>query len=148
MHPLPVVQSISTTDRALVVSGCLKAHMHIAANKYIDAHVTPTPSSNLISDVVERFIMHFHQAMLDNNLVEIMVMYESRWNKLTEKYYTKTEWPETEIIVLLINNDQLFLILYHELYYCHVYSHLQPNIDEHFHSYKSSCELFNYLLTI
>ena len=43
--------------------------------------------------------------------------------------------------------DQLFLILYRELYYRHVYSRLQPNIDDRFHSYENSCELFNYLLS-
>ena len=43
--------------------------------------------------------------------------------------------------------DQIFLILYRELYYRHVYSRLQPNIDDRFHSYENSCELFNYLLS-
>jgi translation initiation factor 3 subunit L len=44
--------------------------------------------------------------------------------------------------------DQIFLILYRELYYRHVYSRLQPNIDDRFHSYENSCELFNYLLSM
>lgn len=109
--------------------------------------------------------MHFHQAVLDNNLAEITVAYESGWNRLTEKYYAKTEWPEAEIIAPLVNDgeyqgvnksatlsnvvlDQIFLILYRELYYRHVYSRLQPNIDDRFHSYENSCELFNYLLSM
>ncbi|KAA1477806.1 hypothetical protein DENSPDRAFT_845024 [Dentipellis sp. KUC8613] len=99
-----------------------------------------------IPDVVKRFIVHFHNAVLEKNLAEITVAYESGWNKLTEKYYAKTEWPEAEIIAPLVNDDQLFLILYRELYYRHVYSRLQPNIDDRFHSYENSCELFNYLL--
>lgn len=45
-----------------------------------------------------------------------------------------------------MNDDPIFLILYRELYYRHVYSRLQPNIDDRFHSYENSCELFNYLL--
>jgi RNA polymerase I-associated factor PAF67 len=48
---------------------------------------------------------------------------------------------------LQIHADQLFLILYRELYYRHVYSRLQPDIDDRFHSYENSCELFNYLLS-
>ncbi|EMD36536.1 hypothetical protein CERSUDRAFT_106375 [Gelatoporia subvermispora B] len=99
-----------------------------------------------IPDVVKRFIVHFHQAVLDNNLAEITVAYESGWNRLTEKFYAKTEWPEAEVIAPLVNDDQIFLILYRELYYRHVYSRLQPNIDDRFHSYENSCELFNYLL--
>ncbi|KAL4080076.1 RNA polymerase I-associated factor PAF67-domain-containing protein [Scleroderma yunnanense] len=99
-----------------------------------------------IPDVVKRFIVHFHQAVLDNNLAEITLAYESGWNRLTEKFYARTEWPEAEIIAPLVNDDQIFLILYRELYYRHVYSRLQPDIDDRFHSYENSCELFNYLL--
>jgi translation initiation factor 3 subunit L len=108
--------------------------------------------------------VRFHQAVLDNNLPEITVAYESGWNKYTEKFYSKTEWPEAEIIAPLVDDgaplslfvplslisrlsDQIFLILYRELYYRHVYSRLQPNIDDRFHSYENSCELFNYLLS-
>ena len=43
--------------------------------------------------------------------------------------------------------DVVFLILYRELYYRHVYSRLNPDIDDRFHSYENSCELFNYLLS-
>ncbi|KAJ7621160.1 eukaryotic translation initiation factor 3 subunit 6 [Roridomyces roridus] len=99
-----------------------------------------------IPDVVKGFIVHFHQAVLDNNLAEITVAYESGWNKYTEKFYSRTEWPEAEIIAPLVNDDPIFLILYRELYYRHVYSRLQPNVDDRFHSYENSCELFNYLL--
>ncbi|KAF8906881.1 RNA polymerase I-associated factor PAF67-domain-containing protein [Mucidula mucida] len=99
-----------------------------------------------IPDVVKGFIVHFHQAVLDNNLAEITVAYESGWNRYTEKFYARTEWPEAEIIAPLVNDDPIFLILYRELYYRHVYSRLQPNIDDRFHSYENSCELFNYLL--
>ncbi|KAL0070998.1 hypothetical protein AAF712_001556 [Marasmius tenuissimus] len=99
-----------------------------------------------IPDVVKAFIVHFHQAVLDNNLAEITVAYESGWNKYTEKFYARTEWPEAETIAPLVNDDPIFLILYRELYYRHVYSRLQPNIDDRLHSYENSCELFNYLL--
>lgn len=40
------------------------------------------------------------------------------------------------------------MILYRELYYRHVYSRLNPDIDDRFHSYENSCELFNYLLSM
>ncbi|KAH7926618.1 hypothetical protein BV22DRAFT_1194288, partial [Leucogyrophana mollusca] len=103
----------------------------------------PDDHQHAIPDV---FIVHFHQAVLDNNLQEISIAYESGWTRLTEKFYAKTEWPEAELIAPLVDDDQIFLILYRELYYRHVYSRLQPNIDDRFHSYENSCELFNYLL--
>ena len=46
--------------------------------------------------------------MLDNNLAEITVAYESGWNRLTEKYYAKTEWPEAEIIAPLVNDGEYY----------------------------------------
>ncbi|PPQ99963.1 hypothetical protein CVT24_009542 [Panaeolus cyanescens] len=109
-------------------------------------HMAQQAAFAQIPDVVKSFIVHFHQAVLDNNLAEITVAYESGWNKYTEKYYARTEWPEAELIAPLVNDDPIFLILYRELYYRHVYSRLQPNIDDRFHSYENSCELFNYLL--
>ncbi|KAG9023596.1 hypothetical protein FS837_005699, partial [Tulasnella sp. UAMH 9824] len=99
-----------------------------------------------IPDPVKRFIIHFHEAFRNNNLQEISVAYESGWNRLTEKYYQKVEWPEAEIIAPLVDEDPIFLILYKELYFRHVYSRLSPNIDDRFHSYENSCELFNLLL--
>ena len=54
-----------------------------------------------------QFIVHFHQAVLENNLEQITVAYESGWNRLTEKYYSKTEWPEAEIIAPLVNNGMM-----------------------------------------
>ncbi|KAG8997099.1 hypothetical protein FRB94_005307 [Tulasnella sp. JGI-2019a] len=99
-----------------------------------------------IPDVVKRFIIHFHQAVVTHNLQEISVSYESGWNRLTEKFYPKSEWPEAEIIAPLVDDDPIFLVLYRELYYRHVYSRLSPNVDDRFHSYENSCELFNYLL--
>ncbi|QRV93297.1 eukaryotic translation initiation factor 3 subunit L [Ceratobasidium sp. AG-Ba] len=63
-----------------------------------------------IPDVVKRFIVQFHQAVLDNNLAEI-----------------------TNASRLLDPIQGAVLSL-------------QPEIDDRFHSYENSCELFNYLL--
>lgn len=52
-----------------------------------------------------------------------------------------------DIVPYTTTSDQIFLILYRELYYRHVYSRIQPDIDDRFHSYENSCELFNYLLS-
>ncbi|KAF9447334.1 eukaryotic translation initiation factor 3 subunit 6 [Macrolepiota fuliginosa MF-IS2] len=112
----------------------------------IQQHMAQQAAFSQIPDVVKAFIVRFHQAVLENNLEEITIAYESGWNKYTEKFYSRTEWPEAEIIAPLVNDDPIFLILYRELYYRHVYSRLQPNIDDRFHSYENSCELFNYLL--
>lgn len=54
-----------------------------------------------------QFIVQFHQAVLDNNLSEITNAYDQGWNRLTEKFYSKTEWPEAELIAPLVNDGKL-----------------------------------------
>lgn len=54
----------------------------------------------------DQFIVHFHQAVLENNLPEITIAYESGWNKYTEKFYARAEWPEAEVIAPLVNDGQ------------------------------------------
>lgn len=54
-----------------------------------------------------QFIVHFHQAVMDNNLSDITVAYESGWNRMTEKFYAKTEWPEAEVIAPLVNDGEV-----------------------------------------
>ncbi|WWC89153.1 eukaryotic translation initiation factor 3 subunit L [Kwoniella dendrophila CBS 6074] len=99
-----------------------------------------------VPEDVKRFLVLFHQAILENDLPTITTMYESGWNKLTQAHYSQTEWPEAELISPLVGNDQVFLTLYRELYFRHVYAKLQPTIDDRFQSYENICELFNYLL--
>ena len=67
--------------------------------------VSATLASLAETDAVQ-FIVHFHKAVLDNNLAEITVAYESGWNRLTEKFYSKTEWPEAEVIAPLVNDGK------------------------------------------
>ncbi|GAA5929289.1 hypothetical protein JCM10213_006340 [Rhodosporidiobolus nylandii] len=80
------------------------------------------------------------------NLTEIQSAYESGWNRLTEKFYAKSEWPEAEVIAPLVNHDEVFLTLYREMYFRHIFARLQPNLDDRLASYTAYCELFNLLL--
>ncbi|WWD17147.1 eukaryotic translation initiation factor 3 subunit L [Kwoniella shandongensis] len=100
----------------------------------------------MVPEDVKRFLVLFHQAILENDLPTITNMYESGWNKLSQAHYAQNEWPEAELISPLVGNDQVFLTLYRELYFRHVYAKLQPTIDDRFQSYENICELFNYLL--
>ncbi|KAE9408431.1 hypothetical protein BT96DRAFT_849521, partial [Gymnopus androsaceus JB14] len=106
-----------------------------------------------VPDVVKSFIVSFQQAILNHDLPSITMFYTTTFPKLTDRFYSRTEWPEPEIIAPLLSSNEatedqvhIFLVLYRDLYFRHVYSRLQPNIDDRFHSYENSCELFNYLL--
>ncbi|KAI9105367.1 RNA polymerase I-associated factor PAF67-domain-containing protein [Phlyctochytrium arcticum] len=106
-------------------------------------HFTPEIQ---IPDHIRNFILHFHHNVTERNVWDLHAIYESGWNKYTEKYYQKTPWPEPEAIAGLVNDDQIFLILYKELYYRHIYSKLTPSIDDRIASYSNYCDLFNYIL--
>ena len=66
---------------------------------------------------------------------------------VSQRWYQPSSCPCLSWLTSLFCLDPIFLILYRELYYRHVYSRLQPNLDDRFHSYENSCELFNYLLS-
>jgi len=47
------------------------------------------------------------------------------FNKLTDRFFKSSPWPEAETVAKVVHGDQLFLILYKELYYRHVYARVQ-----------------------
>ncbi|CAO3653912.1 unnamed protein product [Cunninghamella echinulata] len=107
---------------------------------------TPQPSTIQIPDGVRNFILYFYRNVLENNVYELHNVYDSSFNKLTNKYYQKQPWPEAEVIAPLVNDDQVFLTLYRELYYRHIYARLTPTWEHRLHSYENYCDLFNYIL--
>ncbi|ORE10107.1 hypothetical protein BCV72DRAFT_39453 [Rhizopus microsporus var. microsporus] len=112
-----------------------------------DTEVVSNQTTNTqIPDSVRNFILQFYRNVMDNNVYELHNVYDSSFNKLTEKYFQKQAWPEAEVIASLVNDDQVFLTLYRELYYRHIYSHLTPTLEQRFQSYENYCDLFNYIL--
>lgn len=107
----------------------------------------PTSSGPFIPEVVKNFIFYFHRNILDREVYELHSIYENSFNKLTEKFFQKQRWPEAEEVAPLVDNDPVFLVLYRELYYRHVYSKLQPSIEDRINSYGNYCDLFNYILS-
>lgn len=57
-----------------------------------------------IPEVVKNFIMYFHRNILENNVYELHGIYENSFNRLTEKFYAKTPWPEADFIAPLVND--------------------------------------------
>lgn len=99
-----------------------------------------------IPEQVRKYLILFQQAIANNSVIDISNAYESHWNRLTEKFYQRSEWPDAEIISPLVGDDQKFLLLYRELWYRHVYSRLTPDGEDRFQSYDNYCDFFNYVL--
>ncbi|KAM4021927.1 eukaryotic translation initiation factor 3 subunit L isoform 1-T1 [Anomaloglossus baeobatrachus] len=122
----------------------------------------------VIPEVIKNFIQYFHKTVsdlidqkvyelqasrvssdvIDQKVYEIQDIYENSWTKLTERFFKNSPWPEAEAIAPQVGNDAVFLILYKELYYRHIYAKVSggPTLEQRFESYYNYCNLFNYIL--
>merc|ERR1712080_463027 len=110
-----------------------------------DGSIIPLPGY-LVSGVVQNLIVYFHRMISERNVYEIQQIYDEGFNRLTEEYFMKCPWPEADDIAPLVQCDKLFLTLYKELYYRHIYAKLKPTLEHRYQSYYNYCELFNYIL--
>ena len=101
---------------------------------------------DVVHDEVEKFIMFFHSHLKDRNVHQLQVVYEVSFTKLTERYYKSSPWPTVGSIAPLVGNDEVFLMLYRELYFRHIYSKLHPTLQQRFDAWENYCNLFNYFL--
>jgi len=104
-----------------------------------------------IPDSVVKFLRTFQQALRKKDLYEIENCYENGWNHLSERHYTQESWPSPDSVRGLIGEDDtIFLILYKELYFRHIYaksSQNGPTQEERLCSYYNYCDLFNHILS-
>ncbi|KAH3670284.1 hypothetical protein WICMUC_004937 [Wickerhamomyces mucosus] len=104
-------------------------------------------SESQIPEQIVQFINSFYKAYLDNNVYELHGCYESQFNKLTDNFYSKSKWPNPiNEIGPLVNNDPIFIVLYSEVYYRHIYAKLTPSLEDRIGSFNNYCNLFNLLL--
>ncbi|OMJ29414.1 Eukaryotic translation initiation factor 3 subunit L [Smittium culicis] len=99
-----------------------------------------------IPDHIRDFLLYFHRTFTQRNSSKIAMIYEYQFNKLSEKTYPKSAWPDPRYVSALVNDAGIFLTLYREMYYRHIYSKLQPTIEDRILSFENYCELFNYIL--
>ncbi|CAH8595262.1 unnamed protein product [Schistosoma bovis] len=102
--------------------------------------------SSLREDV-RTFIVNLHIHIKEQNVVEIENDTQVKFPKLTEQYFMTTRWPSVDIIKQIVD-DPLFLMLYNELYYRHIYAHVSTGltVEDRIQSYLNYTSLFNALL--
>ncbi|XP_071450275.1 eukaryotic translation initiation factor 3 subunit L [Hetaerina americana] len=103
-----------------------------------------------IPEVVKKFLIYFRNIIHEEGtMFEIQNVYENSFPKLTEQYFDKRPWPSEEEVERLVDNDQVFMVLYKELYYRHIYAHvsLGPTLEQRFGSYYNYCAFFNIILS-
>ncbi|KAJ1877900.1 hypothetical protein H4R99_000033 [Coemansia sp. RSA 1722] len=99
-----------------------------------------------IPEQVRKFLGHLYRNMKNGNVNDLIYNYENQFVRLSDKYYAKSSWPEAQYVAALVGDDGLFLTLYRELYYRHIYSRLHPSLETRFRSFENYCDLFNYIL--
>jgi len=108
---------------------------------------TVVDESDPINPTIKNFIFYFHQQIKNRSIDSIRTIYETDWGRMSEKYYKSTPWPQASAISSLVNNDEVFLILYKEMAYRHIHTRISNTPLEHrIESWKNYVELFNYLL--
>eukprot|EP01116_Phalansterium_solitarium_P004945 TRINITY_DN16187_c0_g1_i1.p1 TRINITY_DN16187_c0_g1~~TRINITY_DN16187_c0_g1_i1.p1 ORF type:complete len:532 (-),score=91.29 TRINITY_DN16187_c0_g1_i1:120-1715(-) len=110
------------------------------------ASLKQQPQYVAVPEVVKQFVTYFHRHIQDRNVYDIFSMYENSWTKITEKYFKQTEWPHPLDISYLVNDDPLFMVLYKEMYFRHIYANLSPSLEHRIASWNNYCDFFNFLL--
>jgi len=118
----------------------------------IDLEFERQQQSYKMNDAVKSFITHFYRAIQNAKIFEITHDYEFGWNMLSEQYFKSTTWPSVDNIESMIPNESMksiFLILYKEMYFRHIYASIQggPSLEQRFESYRNYCKLFNAILS-
>ncbi|RNA25872.1 eukaryotic translation initiation factor 3 subunit L [Brachionus plicatilis] len=118
----------------------------------IDLEFERQQQSYKMNDAVKSFITHFYRSIQNGKIFEITHDYEYGWNMLSEQYFKTTTWPSVESIESMIPNESMksiFLILYKEMYFRHIYASLQggPTLEHRFESYRNYVQLFNAILS-
>ncbi|KAJ2892912.1 hypothetical protein IWW38_003042, partial [Coemansia aciculifera] len=106
-----------------------------------------------IPEQVRTFLTYLHRNLQEGRVNDLTYNYETQFPRLSEKYYAKASWPEPQYVGALVMSDSssetsssLFLILYRELYFRHIYSRLHPSLETRFQSFENYCDLFNHIL--
>jgi translation initiation factor 3 subunit L len=102
-----------------------------------------------IPEPVKKFLTNFKAKITEGNVFEAAALYEHTFPKLTDDFFKTSPWPEADAVAQHVDDDSLFLILYRELYYRHIYARVTggPTIEQRFESYYNYCNLFNYILS-
>lgn len=100
-----------------------------------------------VPEVVQKFVVYFHKQVRERNVAEIHFIYENTYHKLTDRFYKTSPWPPAEAIAQLVDEDPVFIMLYKELYYRHIYAKLQPSLEQRFESWENYGVIFDFLLS-
>jgi len=99
-----------------------------------------------IAESVDYFLGQLLASLKNRNVSEMHVHYEKTFNELSDKYYRTSRWPSSQAVEQQISEEPLFLIVYKELYYRHIFSRLGPTFTERQGSWENYCKLLDLII--
>uniref|UniRef100_A0A7S3T7U8 Eukaryotic translation initiation factor 3 subunit L n=1 Tax=Strombidinopsis acuminata TaxID=141414 RepID=A0A7S3T7U8_9SPIT len=101
-----------------------------------------------IPDAVDHFLGSLLAALQTRNIPEIHRLYEDTFNKLTDRHYKSTKWPSVETVMDQVSTHPLFLILYKELYYRHMFARaISVTFEDRKGSWENYCKLLDLIIS-
>ncbi|KAF0717738.1 Aste57867_2130 [Aphanomyces stellatus] len=106
------------------------------------------PADFLLPDSVKGWFSQMYTHMIGANVKEMARLYDKEFAALTASYFKQSAWPEPdgEAVISLVDEDPVFLTLYAQIYYRHMFSKLQPTMEFKQASWANYCAIFDGLL--
>ncbi|KAK2154394.1 hypothetical protein LSH36_269g04005 [Paralvinella palmiformis] len=58
----------------------------------------------IIPEVLKNFLTYFQKSIHEQNIYEIQNAYENGFNKLTDRFFKNSPWPDSDSVSLVVNN--------------------------------------------
>jgi translation initiation factor 3 subunit L len=100
-----------------------------------------------VPKMVQDFVIYLYHHIRERNIREIYTMYSHTFPTLSERFFKGGSWPRAESVAYLVDNDHVYLVLYKELYFRHIYASGSPTLEQRRESWENYCELFTIILT-
>eukprot|EP01108_Squamamoeba_japonica_P002403 TRINITY_DN213_c0_g1_i2.p1 TRINITY_DN213_c0_g1~~TRINITY_DN213_c0_g1_i2.p1 ORF type:complete len:505 (-),score=366.19 TRINITY_DN213_c0_g1_i2:96-1610(-) len=99
-----------------------------------------------LPDSVKQFVQWWYAQWKAQRTFELHAVYETHFDKITERFYKASAWPSGETIAPLVDNDVLFVQFYKTLYYKHLTATLPVTPEQRADAWSDLCALFEQLL--
>ncbi|KAE8700414.1 RNA polymerase I-associated factor PAF67 isoform 2 [Hibiscus syriacus] len=97
---------------------------------------------NFVPDSVKSFVVHLYRYIREKNVYEIHQMNEISFQTLSDRLFKDTPWPSVDAVAHYVDNDQVFCLLYREMWFRHLYARLSPTLKQRIDSWDNYCSLF------
>ncbi|KDO25740.1 hypothetical protein SPRG_09039 [Saprolegnia parasitica CBS 223.65] len=100
----------------------------------------------IFPDSVKGWFLSMSNAMIAGNVTEMGRLYDKEFATLTANYFKQSPWPEPDVVGPLVYDDAVFMTLYTQIYYRHMFSKLQPTSEFKQASWDNYCAIFDGIL--